>query len=33
MILSEGFEISALEMFDLDKSTAEDFFEVYKGVF
>jgi nucleoside-diphosphate kinase len=33
MILSEGFEISAMEMFYLDKATAEEFFEVYKGVF
>ena len=31
-ILSEGFEISALEMFHLDKPTAEEFFELYKGV-
>lgn len=33
MILSEGFEISAMEMFYLDKATAEEFFEIYKGVF
>jgi nucleoside-diphosphate kinase len=32
MILEEGFEISAMEMFTLDKPTAEEFFEVYKGV-
>jgi nucleoside-diphosphate kinase len=32
IILQEGFEISALEMFTLDKPTAEEFFEVYKGV-
>jgi nucleoside-diphosphate kinase len=32
MILEEGFEISAMEMFYLDKPTAEEFFEVYKGV-
>jgi len=32
MILSEGFEISAMEMFTLDKPTAEEVFEVYKGV-
>ena len=32
MILGEGFEISALEMFYLEKSTAEEFFELYKGV-
>lgn len=32
IILSEGFEISCMEMFYLDKTTAEEFFEVYKGV-
>lgn len=32
MILQEGFEISSMEMFTLDKPTAEEFFEVYKGV-
>lgn len=31
-ILGEGFEISAMEMFYLDKQTAEEFFEIYKGV-
>ena len=31
-ILSEGFEISALEMFNIDLPTSEEFFEVYKGV-
>lgn len=31
-ILEEGFEISALQSFFLDRSTAEDFFELYKGV-
>jgi nucleoside-diphosphate kinase len=31
-ILEQGFEISAAEMFALDKPTAEEFFEVYKGV-
>jgi len=31
-ILSAGFEISALQMFYLDKATSEEFFEVYKGV-
>jgi nucleoside-diphosphate kinase len=31
-ILSEGFEISAMEMFHLDKPTLEEFFDVYKGV-
>ena len=33
MILSEGFEISAMEMFHMDKPTSEEFFEIYKGVF
>lgn len=32
MILSEGFEISAMQMFYLDRATSEEFFEVYKGV-
>jgi nucleoside-diphosphate kinase len=32
MILEEGFEISSMEMFKLDKGTAEEFFDVYKGV-
>jgi len=32
-ILDEGFEVSALELFYLDKPTAEEFFELYKGVF
>jgi len=32
IILSQGFEISCMEMFYLDKSTSEEFFEVYKGV-
>merc|ERR1711934_1090325 len=32
MILQEGFEISSMEMFTLDRPTAEEFFEVYKGV-
>jgi nucleoside-diphosphate kinase len=31
-ILEEGFEISAMQMFTLDKPTAEEFLEVYKGV-
>jgi nucleoside-diphosphate kinase len=31
-ILAEGFEISAMEMFYLDRPTAENFFDVYKGV-
>jgi nucleoside-diphosphate kinase len=32
MILEEGFEISAMQLFNLDKPTAEEFFEIYKGV-
>lgn len=32
MVLEEGFEISAMQMFNLDKPTAEEFLEVYKGV-
>jgi len=32
IILQEGFEISAMEMFYLDKPTAEEFWDVYKGV-
>ncbi|CAG9334543.1 unnamed protein product [Blepharisma stoltei] len=32
IILSEGFEISALQMFKLDKQTTEEFLEVYKDV-
>lgn len=31
-LLEEGFEVSALQLFHLDKQTAEDFLEVYKGV-
>ena len=31
-ILEEGFEISALQMFHLDRPTAEEFFEIYQGV-
>jgi nucleoside-diphosphate kinase len=31
-ILDDGFEISAMEMFHLDTSSAEEFLEVYKGV-
>jgi len=30
--LSEGFEISAMEMFYLTKDSAEEFYDVYKGV-
>lgn len=32
IILKEGFEISCMEMFYLDKTSAEEFFDVYKGV-
>ena len=32
LILQEGFEISAMEMFNLNKQTAEEFYDVYKGV-
>lgn len=31
-VLEEGFEVSALQLFNLDLPTAEEFFEVYKGV-
>lgn len=31
-ILAEGFEISAMQMFHLDRPTAEEFFEIYQGV-
>jgi nucleoside-diphosphate kinase len=30
IILSEGFEISSMQMFYLDRPTAEEFLEVYK---
>jgi len=32
MILQAGFEISACEMFNLSRSTIEEFYSVYKGV-
>ena len=32
MILSQGYEISAMEIFNIDLPTSEEFFEVYKGV-
>ncbi|CAI2373287.1 unnamed protein product [Moneuplotes crassus] len=32
MILDEGFEVSALQVFNLDTPAAEEFLEVYKGV-
>ena len=31
-ILDQGFEISAMQMFHLDRPTAEEFFEIYQGV-
>ncbi|XP_036395939.1 nucleoside diphosphate kinase 7 [Megalops cyprinoides] len=31
-ITAAGFEISALQMFSVDRANAEEFFEVYKGV-
>lgn len=31
-ILEAGFEISMLEMFNMEKANAEEFYEVYKGV-
>ncbi|CDW91111.1 nucleoside diphosphate kinase [Stylonychia lemnae] len=31
-VLEEGFEISAMQTFFLDRATAEEFFELYKGV-
>ena len=32
IILTEGFEISSMEMLYMDKIQAEEFFEIYKGV-
>uniref|UniRef100_A0A8C5U630 Nucleoside diphosphate kinase homolog 7 n=1 Tax=Malurus cyaneus samueli TaxID=2593467 RepID=A0A8C5U630_9PASS len=31
-ILKEGFEISALQMFNLERTSVEEFYEIYKGV-
>ncbi|XP_023802029.1 nucleoside diphosphate kinase 7, partial [Cyanistes caeruleus] len=31
-ILKEGFEISALQMFNLERTNVEEFYEIYKGV-
>ncbi|XP_063306222.1 nucleoside diphosphate kinase 7 [Pelobates fuscus] len=31
-ILSAGFDISAMQMFTMEKANAEEFFEIYKGV-
>lgn len=30
--MEAGFEISALQMFHMEKANAEEFYEVYKGV-
>lgn len=32
IILNEGFEISSMQMFNIDRIQAEEFFQVYKGV-
>ena len=32
ILLTEGFEISSMEMLNIDKVQAEEFFEIYKGV-
>ena len=32
MILAAGFEISAMELFNLTRPVVEEFYEVYKGV-
>ena len=32
IILTEGFEITSMEMISMDKTQAEEFFEIYKGV-
>jgi nucleoside-diphosphate kinase len=32
MIISEGFEISAMEMFNLSRPVIEEFYDIYKGV-
>ncbi|NXN04725.1 NDK7 kinase, partial [Sylvia borin] len=31
-ILKEGFEISALQMFNMERTNVEEFYEIYKGV-
>jgi nucleoside-diphosphate kinase len=31
-VLNEGFEISCLQVFNLDRQTSEEFYEVYKNV-
>ena len=31
-ICEAGFEVSAVQMFHMEKANAEEFFEVYKGV-
>jgi nucleoside-diphosphate kinase len=32
MILEAGFEISAMELFNLSRPVVEEFYDVYKGV-
>ena len=32
LILKEGFEISAMEMFYLNRASIEEFYNIYKGV-
>ena len=32
MILDEGFEIAAMELFNLSRPVIEEFYDVYKGV-
>ena len=31
-IMDAGFEVSGLQMFNMEKANAEEFYEVYKGV-
>jgi hypothetical protein len=31
-VLSEGFEISAMKIFDVPKNILEEFLDVYKGI-
>lgn len=31
-ITNEGYQVTAMEMFHMEKANAEEFFEVYKGV-
>ncbi|XP_074663884.1 nucleoside diphosphate kinase homolog 7 isoform X4 [Strix aluco] len=32
VIISEGFQISALQMFNMERANVEEFYEIYKGV-